>query len=215
MLIGIGIFNYSITKNKLILSACIISILSLAVSLIFYTTDNAFLDKQTAYFYPLLLIPIFYKGLPNTKKAAIAIILLFAPITYIKAFNQIRLRKVNYSINEKLKPLCSQIGQLKYKIDPGKPRTILYKMGDIDTIPYIYFLMHLPVSTTDNLPITYSVDVYFSHPMSEVPYNDRFITHGKLYIDYFLSAKPLTIDSTILVEHNEVFYLYRNTRKVK
>ncbi|MGP8214495.1 MAG: hypothetical protein ACLQQ4_02920 [Bacteroidia bacterium] len=215
VLIGMGIFNYAITKNRLILSACIISILSLFVLLILYTTDNAFLDKQTAYFYPLLLIPIFYAGLPNTKKAVIALLLFFAPVTYIKAFSQIKLRKDNYIVNEKLQPLCTQIEQLKNKIEPGKPMTILYKMGDIDKIPYIYFLSHLPVSTTDNFPITYSVNIYFSHPMDEIPYNDRFKTQGKYYIDYFLSGKPLTIDSSTLVEQNEVFYLYKNNKKLK
>ena len=112
LLMVIAAFNYAVTRNKLILSACIISALSLFALLVFYVPLSSFLNKQTAYFYPLLIVPICYVGLADIKKLTIAILLLFAPIAYLKAAAQIKLRKDNYIINEKQSQLNAQVEQI-------------------------------------------------------------------------------------------------------
>ncbi len=215
LLMVLALYNYVVTKNKLVLSACIISALSLLGLLVFYVPLSSFLNKQTAYFYPLLIVPLFYTGITNIKRLTIAILLLFAPITYLKAAAQIKLRKDNYTVNEKLSLLNTQVEQIKDKIEPGKPRHVLMVLDDINYAPLIYLYTHLPFSTTDKLPITYVVNKITRYPMDEMQYKDAFKTHGKLYNDYFLSRNPLIIDSTTLVYQTTIFCLYKNNKRVK
>lgn len=50
LLIVFSLFNYWVTRNRFVLSACIISLLSLFILLILYTSESSFLNKQTAFF---------------------------------------------------------------------------------------------------------------------------------------------------------------------
>ncbi len=211
-LLGIAIASLFFIKNKLVQSACLISIIYLLVLIPVYTFQHVFLDKLTAPLYPLLLVAIFYIGSSVTKKAALAILLVLSPIVYAETFDQIQNHRWGYLENVRLAPAIKQFSELKNKIEGNKPVTVecLYKEYE-DTIPYFLFMANLPASTNSSYPITYS-NHFADTSWARISYSARFKEYGRLHIDYILARRPLSLDSISLIDKTDLLYLYKNTK---
>ena len=214
-LLCISITSYVLTKNKLILSSCIIALAYILILLSVYLYHPVFLNKLTAPLYPLLLVPIFYTGTPMVKKATVILLLLFSPPVYLEAFDQVQNHRWAYTFNNELSHLTKPFQDLKYKLQGGKPIVVegLYKEFE-DTIPYFIQMVNLPASTTDGYPITYSNN-FPDSTWRKTSYASHFKKYGRLHIDYILARHPLTLDSITFVYSNDLFYLYKNNKQTK
>jgi len=218
----ITVFAWYISRSRFILAACIIAGIYHLVLFALYVPDAFNLNKQTACLLPLMIIAVVAYGTPASRKAIFFFVLLFAPLVYLETFYRIKDYKSCYEMNQSLKPITSQLEQIRYKVASGKPTVISLLNREMDkrvfnkSLPMEYFLPNLPVSTTDHYPITYS-SIIPSFPNGDTAkrYEDNFQTFGKLHIDYFLSAKPLNMDSVPLVYHTDLYYLYKNNRRQK
>jgi len=212
----IAIYSCAVTKNKLLLAACIISFLYYIILTTLYLIAPFYFNKQTACLYILLFIAFYTATAPVSRYAMFSLILLFSPITYFESYSLAKERKEMAIQNDMAKPFISQIEQLKNKIEGGKERTVLtlYKEFD-DKIPFEVFETNLPAATTDRFPILFTYN--FSNNIKvdgNNPYELNFVTKGKIHIDYILSKYPLKIDSTSLTYSCNSFYLYKNLKKV-
>lgn len=208
-----AVFNFLRTRNRFLLSTIVIAMGSIIVLLAFYVPDSSFLNKQTAYFYPLLLIPIFYIGLSEVKMLSMIILLLFAPVTYIKAYGQIELRKHTFDINEQFKAQSNKVEAIEHYMGTGKPQHILLVLDDINYAPYIYIYMHLPFSNKDGYSISYIESRFPYFPVNRQLYNQCFVPKGNLHADFILSKDTLSLDSISLLYSTDIFFFYRNNRK--
>ncbi|HXP49736.1 MAG TPA: hypothetical protein VN922_07280, partial [Bacteroidia bacterium] len=222
MVFLITLFAWYLTKNRMILAACIITSIYYIVLLTLYTFESFNFNKQTACLLPLMIVAVVCYGTPASKKAIFFFVLLFAPLTYLETFYRIRDYKGCYDTSQRLKPITSQLEQIRYKVADGKPTVICLLNREMDKrefnkgLPIEYFLPSLPVSTLDHYPITYSSTIpSFPNGDTAKRYEDNFQVFGRLHVDYFMSAKPLNMDSVPLVYHTDLYYLYKNNRKQK
>jgi hypothetical protein len=214
----IVIYSCIISKNRLILAACIISIIYYSVLLTLYEPYTYFLNKQTACLYPLLLVAL-YTGANkiNLKYIAFILLILISPLAYLKAGGLVRAKKKmanEYALKEST---IKQLDEIKNKLQATKPLTILTLYREFDTVlSYPIFITSLPVSTINKQPILYtevsSDDTPNSGPFK---YEDNFLFYHKIHIDYVLSRHPLSLDSTSLVYSCNLFYLYQNNKQAK
>lgn len=213
----VAVYSWFISKNRFMLAACIISIIYYIVLLTLYVPYSFFLNKQSACLYPLLLVAFFYTDTSKLKYLTLGLLLIFSPISYLKAAGLIRAKKQAAIENEKAAPLISQIDQIRSKIEGGKPRTILTLYREFENdLPYSVLSCNLPASTTDKQPILYTYNFPIDRQEGSVFKNElNFQTHGKLYVDYILSKHALSIDSTTMVYSCNLFYLYKNNKRTK
>lgn len=205
------------SKNRFLIAACIISSIYFVVLLTLYIPYSFFMNKQTACLYPLVLIALFYTDKSMLKYFALAVILVFSPIAYLKAGGLVRERKKMAIENNEDKAMMAQLEQIKYKTEGGKPITILTLYREFDSkMPYPIFSSNLPASTADKYPIMYSYNFPIDGKHDSTFRNEwNFKTLGKIHIDYILSAKPLKIDSTTMIYSCDLYYLYKNNKKTK
>ncbi|HWY98571.1 MAG TPA: hypothetical protein VNY36_05745, partial [Bacteroidia bacterium] len=217
LIFAMALYMLYLNKNRLLLAACIISFVYFAILLTLYTPFYFFFDKQTACLAPLLIIALCYVGGKNIKKATLFLLLFFAPIAYLKAYNQVKQRKIASIENDQLKPFSAKLEPVASKIEGGGPKMVLLLYREFDsTIPLTDFMTNLPVATADKSPITYTVNILSTkYPDPVGKYEGKFRTYGRQYVNYFLSKHPLSIDSTTLVYSNDLFFLYKNNKKTK
>ncbi|MGP8215900.1 MAG: hypothetical protein ACLQQ4_10080 [Bacteroidia bacterium] len=211
----ITFYSLYISKNMFMMAACIISFIYFVVLLTLYSSFSFYINKLTACLYPLVLIAFFTTDKARLKYLVLSFLLLFSPITYLNVKNIISDRKKMAIRRENVKPLIDQFQQIKYKIEGGKPRTILTLYRDFDKkVPFEILASSLPCSTTDKFPILYTNN-FHNEDNTVCDYSSNFNTWGRIYVDYILSAYPLKIDSTSMVCSCDLFYLYKNNKTTK
>ncbi|HTA83598.1 MAG TPA: hypothetical protein VK783_11705 [Bacteroidia bacterium] len=212
----ITVYSLYTTKNKLMLCACIITIIYALVLLALYVPYTVFLNKQTACLFPLLLIAFFYTEKTNLKYIALILILLISPITYLKSARTIKEHKIMWAEYDKARPVVTQLEGIKNNAEGSHPITILtlYREFD-DIVPFPVLSSCLPLVNNSKQPILYTYDfpIEGTHKGS-FKNESNFQTYGKLNIDYILSRHPITLDSTSLAYSCNLYYLYKNNRKI-
>jgi hypothetical protein len=157
---------------------------------------------------------LYFTDLSRLKYLTVFLLILFGPITYLRAAGVVRAHKKIALENISLKPVTEKLQQIRANIKDSKPVTIVTLYRDFDSkIPCTIFTGNLPVSTADNYPILYSSRSYDLNSNPE-NYSSNFSPSHKLLIDYFLSKYPLKVDSVLLICSNDLFYLYKN-KKIK
>jgi hypothetical protein len=215
--LAITAYSWFMSKNRLMLAACIISLIYFVALFSLYAPFSFFLNKQWACLYPLILIALYNTDKVNLKYIMLLLLLVMSPIAYIKAAGLIRERKRTAMESEKTQPMVSQFEQIRNKVEGGKPITILtlYREFD-DKIPFPVFSSSLSVSTTDQYPILYTYNFPANRKHDSTFINEKnFRLYHKIYVDYILSRYPLKIDSTSLTYSTDLFYLYKNNKKTK
>lgn len=199
------------------LAACIVFIIYYSVLLLLYGPQSYFFNKQVACLYPLILIALFTTDTSKLKYLTAVLLILFSPLTYIKAGRAIMVHKqAAIEFNENIGNR-EQFAKISTETSLGKPVTILTLYRDFDTVmPFPIFATSLPVSTADKQPILYSSCFPIEGIHDSTFKNERnFQFFHRLHIDYILSRRPIALDSTTLTYSCNLFYLYRNNRQVK
>jgi len=213
----IAIYSWFTSKNRFLLSACIVSIIYYSVLMVLYVPYTYFLNKQLACLYPLLLVAIYATSTPKVKYLTFILLLLFSPFSYIKAGKLVQeKKKVALEANSN-KLTISLFEEIRNKIQTTKPVTILTLYNEFDKdLPFPIFSSCIPVATNNKQPVLYTADFPLEAPKgNSYKYEDNFQFFHKLHIDYILSRYPLSLDSISLTYSCNLFYLYQNNKKAK
>jgi hypothetical protein len=193
-----------ILKKKIILGLLIVIFSTMFAEILLYTCEPFYLEKQIAFFVPLLIyIIILLKR--NYKLVLLLSIFIYFPVSILKSKSLITEHKdFNYIIKDK-KDYIKNLSEFSNYIHNNKNEiNILWSYADFE-IPNHMTCAVLPVSI-NNKPILYTTNLCSSSSNDTI----KFKRYYKFNIDYILSKDSISLENVDLVKYKSgIYYLYK------
>lgn len=194
-----------IKRDKIILSATLITIVSFLTLLSFYTYGS-FLEKQTIFLFPLLII-VNVVTQKEINKVLIMIFISIIPFSMVQTFQEIHARKIMYAEYVKNEKIASQFSILSNIVNPDKENIIQWLYSEHNFPNNLTFSI-LPYSNKNGFPILYTTNVCSSTDSDSL----KFQRFGKLKIDYILSKNQLKFSDIELLKKTDYYFFYKIVR---
>ncbi|MFZ6013259.1 MAG: hypothetical protein ACOYXT_23150 [Bacteroidota bacterium] len=193
---------YFRTRNKLVLSATLVSWCLIFVLTAFYTVTPYYFIKQTAMLVPLLLTAVLATAPPALAYSVLASLLACLPGALQHTIDTIEERREAYVKYNEYVTFRKALAQIpEYVQEEGT--VILWCYNEFGYGNSTESL--LPFSTRAGKPIMYTSNIVDPSVSQDI----KFKTHNRLTVDYILSAEALSGDSLKEVHVTEFYHLYK------
>lgn len=187
-----------------VLGILTVIVTTMIVELLLYYTQALTIEKQIAFFIPLLIFIIILLG-KNYKLIFFFCCFIFLPISILKSKNYVDAHKeFSHLINSK-KEYINNLSEFSNPIHADKKEiNILWLYSEYE-IPNNMTLTVLPVSL-NRKPLLYTTNICNENANDSV----KFKMYHKIDIDYILSKDSISLKNIDLVQYNpKYYYLYK------
>ncbi len=203
-------------KNKLIASVLLISVTTYTIMLVMYVPEYPYFMKITTSVFILNFIIAVYLNEVKLKWFYLLSLGICFPLTIYTSYNTVKERKKSHSdLVGRYSVEVQEIKSIVNFIDPKKKvSTVQLSPNEffIDKFPAAIFYAALPVASTGNNPIRYSL----SMESKGVSAKKKLPLYSNFKIDYILSKLPINNRFDIKLLHtNNLFYFYEITSSIK
>ena len=192
------------SKDQFLLASLLVSLVSMAALMAFYSSHPWYLLKQSAVLVPLLMVALMLSAGSSRLKYGILVVSL---VTFLFSFQDIRdiirERRDAFTRVQDSQPFVVALQQLPQFITEKRAVIILWCYNEYDFGGATEAL--LPFSTNDHQPIMYTTNIIGPDEKSEV----KFKLHHKLKVDYLLSRMPVMSPLLQQVHATEYYHFYR------
>ena len=192
------------SKEQFLLASLLVSLVSMAALMAFYSSHPWYFLKQSAVLVPLLMVAFMLSAGSSRLKYGILVVSL---VTFLFSFQDIRdiirERRDAFTRVQDSQPFVVALQQLPQFITEKRGVIILWCYDEYDFGGATEAL--LPFSTNDHQPILYTTNIIGPDEKPEA----KFKLHHKLKVDYLLSRMPVELPSLRQVHATEYYHFYR------
>lgn len=192
------------TRERFLLASLLVSLVSMAALMAFYSSYPWYFLKQSAVLVPLLLVALMLSAGSTRLKYGILVMSL---VSFLFSFQDIkdiiRDRRDAFTRVQDSQPFVVALQQLPRFITEKRGVIILWCYDEYDFGGATEAL--LPFSTNDHQPILYTTNIVSNDEKPEV----KFKLHHKLKVDYLLSRMPVELPSLRQVHATEYYHFYK------
>ena len=192
------------SKDQFLLASLLVSLVSMAALMAFYSSHPWYFLKQSAVLVPLLMVALMLSAGSSRLKYGILVVSL---VTFLFSFQDIRdiirERRDAFTRVQDSQPFVVALQQLPQFITEKRAVIILWCYNEYDFGGATEAL--LPFSTNDHQPIMYTTNIIGPDEKSEA----KFKLHHKLKVDYLLSRMPVMSPLLQQVHATEYYHFYR------
>lgn len=206
-LLSLGALNLYLfwkSHTRIYLASVIISVLTLAALLAYYTPDPWYFIRQSDGLIPLLLVPVLMDGTSRLIKYCIlAGSLITFVISWTWISETVTKRREAYANWIEFSPMKNAFAEIPQYMEGSDNINVLWCYNEYPFGSTTESL--LPFSTRANAPILYSTNVVSADESAEV----RFKRYNKLRMDYILSRMAVNLPGCQEVHATDFYHLYK------